>query len=610
MIFGSFHFIESLESNKRLQKIRRLIKWNGIAELPFKINTFEGGVFLNPEFPYQLNDFFHFDAERKIVVFMSGNIYNRKEFLSSFGFPKETTNPALISKMFLSRGPAFVENLNGDFAICIYLPETKEVFLFRDHIGIQPLVYAIDNDQLFFSTDITGLCRAFFEQETIFMPPLLSNKIAVNHLLTLNPKVEKLAPGHYLHFSSNQKKIVKYWFPEKIKTNYNLRYDELIDTAQTLLLDAVAIRCDKNFRAGAHLSGGIDSSLIAAIARKNYPNQNSFWGFSWSPDGEAPKGVADDERVLIREIAELNNIKVAFSNPTNNELIHYLHNYYHNLGYFHEEKTMENAVKEKVNLLFSGWGGNEFLSKFDTGIDTDLLLEFRFKKFFEKNPLNKPRKLAQTLFYFILLPAIGVLDYPMRKAYRESSYYFKKAYMKNDRETIRKFFFYRSRRERHLNFIYNYFISERTEIQYHIGFRKGIEFRYPLLDKRIIEFMLQVPSHLMVRKELDRVIMRDLSKDWLPESVWNRKSFMDPVLIETTKIKVRELGKLLGDEIEHWKENPDLYFVDFDLLRNDVERARKNPDSKKIDPLYTNVLFFKMLHEFTKTYRSVPSKEG
>lgn len=605
MIYGGVNFF-GFSTETKTNEIARLLELPGTKTVQETHWGLCCGAVINRRLMASAWDFFYVDAVAKMLVLFDGNIYNCSELAHTLkDKPSEILNPVLVARLFLKMGPDFVNELNGDFAICIYLAESRELFLFRDHVGVKPLAYTINNGGVFFSTGVLGLCRAFFNQEVIFMDPMLSFEKAVNHLLTINPIVKKLTPGHYMHFKENQQQEIKYWFPEKVKINNNLRYEQVVEKTGRLLIDSVAIRCDKNYNAGAHLSGGIDSGIVAAIARKNYAHQDPFPGFSWSPDGPANIDPVNDERVLIREIACMNNIKPVFCNPTGEELNWYVQDPYNNLAYFLEEKTMENALKEGVNLIMSGWGGNEFISKLDTGIDSDLLFQGRFKKFFEKNPLNKPRKLAQTLFYLIILPALGILDWSMRKAYRESTRYFKKEYKANDRETIRKSFFYRSRRERHLNFIYNYFISERTEIQHHIGFRKGIEFRYPLLDVRIIEFMLSVPSHLMVRGEKERVILREISNKWLPPTVWDRAAFMDPVLLASKRLKIQELGGLYLSEVQNWKENPDLYFVDFDLLLRDVQKAAKKKASENPDHLYSSVFTLKVLHEFSKSYRSL-----
>ena len=55
-----------------------------------------------------------------------------------------------------------------------------------------------------------------------------------------------------------------------------------------------------------------------------------------------------------------------------------------------------------------------------------------------------------------------------------------------------------------------------------------------------------------------------------------------------------------------WAKNPDLDFINFELLKKDLDKYKNNPDKIKFEFFLRNVVFFKMLHEFTKTYRSLP----
>jgi asparagine synthase (glutamine-hydrolysing) len=606
MIFGEINFQISLKEDQKKNTFFPLDNLPELKKIPVVFFNFSGFFLLNIKFPFKENDYFFCDFKKKILILTTGNIFNRAELLSLVRIKKNTPNPELISLLFDSYGPEFVKKLNGDFAIFIYRVDDGNVFLFRDHLGVKPLAYTRLNQKLIFSSNILGLCQTFQAKELIQIDPLISNFKAVDHLFTLNPKVKKVKPGHYIHFKNGMIESKKYWFPEEIKPNKNLSYPEMLAEAEFLLNDSIRIRCDKRFNAGAHLSGGLDSSIVAAIARKINSEQETFYGFSWSPKVGESNDVPYDERDLAIEVAEKNNITPVFNTIGKEETLTYVNNYFDNLGYFPEAKTIENARRLNVNLLFSGWGGDEFISKESSGIDTDLLFQFKLKSFFKRNPIGKPRKLAQTLYYFILLPALGVLDHPMKKAYKFDGYFIKKEYKKHHKATLKRFFFYKSRRERHLNFLYNYYLSERTEWWNIMGFRNGVEYRYPLLDKRIIEFILKIPSRLMYRGNLNRIILRDLGKQFLPETVINRVHYNDPVYGKNKAKYNKELFLLFKDEINIWKHNKDLYFIDFEILEKEIGLFEKDPDSKDFNNLFSNVIFFKSLHEFTKTYRSLP----
>jgi asparagine synthetase B (glutamine-hydrolysing) len=110
------------------------------------------------------------------------------------------------------------------------------------------------------------------------------------------PEVRRLPPGHYLDFLQERVRLTRFWNPERIRTDRKMDYDRMLSDLRVLLEDAVAIRCDGRFTAGAHVSSGIDSAIVAALVRRNYNSQPSFYGYSWSPAGFSAGEIPYDER--------------------------------------------------------------------------------------------------------------------------------------------------------------------------------------------------------------------------------------------------------------------------------------------------------------------------
>ncbi len=94
--------------------------------------------------------------------------------------------------------------------------------------------------------------------------------------------------------------LIRYWKPEKIKTDKRLSYNRMLSDLTSILNDSVLIRCDPRFKAGAHVSSGIDSGIVSAMARKVYHQQDRFYGFSWSPADYSAKDAKFDERELVK----------------------------------------------------------------------------------------------------------------------------------------------------------------------------------------------------------------------------------------------------------------------------------------------------------------------
>ncbi len=536
-------------------------------------------------------------------MLLSGSVYNKSELLQPYNINTQTANPELIASLFLQEGHGFVKKLNGDFALLIMQPEKKESYLFRDNLGIRSLAWVRDRQTLFFMTDITCLCRAFTDGHTIDSEYLLSYFKYIDYRKTPNERIKKLPPGHFLHFSESGVDIAPYWEPEKIRVDRRLPFEKMISDLKDIVWDAVRIRCDRRFTAGAHVSSGIDSGIVSTLARKEYQHQEIFNGFSWSPANYVTGEVKYDERKIVATFSGQTNIRPVFSDLDETNFPRLVANYYNNQGYFFEDMTVEQAVAAGTNLIFSGWGGDEFISTGHSGIDLDLLFGLQFRTFFRRNPIDKPQKFVKRMFFYVIYPALGILDRGTAKSFRNDARYIKKSYRKSDRKALGNFYFHFSRRQMHLNTLSFYNIQERCESWNMLGFRKGVEYRYPLLDKRIIEYMLKVPSELLCRTGQFRPLLREISQGILPEEVRLNQSKNDPVCWAYMDELHKTSAVSFMEEVNIWKANPDLHFVDFDLLTEDISKFKSQTLDIDNKILFRALVYLKAIHEFTVIYR-------
>ncbi len=551
--------------------------------------------------PYIEDSFLWVDENAGVLTFLNGNIYSELDNPNP-GEKSILTKAELVYNLFVKQGPDFVNQLNGDFVIIIYESRKDNLYVFRDHLGIIPLSYIVINDSLVYSTDIIQLCRLFQEGNSLNSEFFLSEFRFADLTQTPNPKVKKLLPGHYLKFSKGDLEMIKYWKPEKIKTNHKLKKQQVYDHFKYLIEDTIRIRSDKRYKAAAHVSGGLDSSVIAALVRKEYAGQKTFLGYSWSPENFEPVKVEFDERNLVRKTCDMNDIKPVFIDLHLDDYLVRAKNYIRNFGAFAEEKILEHANNEDINLIFSGWGGDEFISKGERGINTDLLLNLNLALFFKKNSIFNPKRFIKTILYDILFPAINLVNLNQARSHKQFTRYLKHPYYKNYLPSVKKFLFYRSRRKLHLGFLYYYHISNRTEFSYIQGFLHGVEYRYPLLDKRIVEYMLTVPTKCLVDGAYSRMILREISKGLVPEEVtWIRKG-IDPVYQNSLYRNSLKASKIFVNMLDEYEANSDLYFINFDLLKKDLEIFREN--NKYPEEFIANMVIINSIHEFSICYRS------
>ena len=564
---------------------------------------FEGGYFLNPGLPYTSSDFIYLDTEGDFVVLLWGVMYNKPELAERCRCSMNVADPELAAILFRNEGPGFVKMVNGDFAMCIVRPATGELYLFRDHLGIRPLAYAADEQSLHFSSDITGLCSLLSGGDEINREVLLAYFKYTDLRQTPCAKVQKLLPGHYLHFSGSGVAVTKYWEPGRIGRNRGLMYKKMLSDLLALVRDAVKIRCDHRFTAGAHVTSGIDSGLVSVLARREYAAQEPFCGYSWSPLRYTPVAAAYDERKIVRQLCERERMQPVFSDLDSARFSQVVSDYYFNQGYFSEDRTTDQMAGHRTNLLFSGWGGDEFISTGDRGIELDLLRELRLGAFFRRNPVSRPYRFARDLFHYIIFPALGILGPMVAKSFRDDAFYIKRPYRRSSRRAVRDFYFHTSRRQMHLRLLHLYHLQERCENWAILGYRKSLEYRYPLLDKRIIEYMLGVPTELLCRKSCFRPLLREIGEGILPDEVRWQWEKSDPVYHEYMDMLFRETATHFIDEVEEWRENRELSFVDFDRLKTDTDAFRQRPEKVNGKVLFRALIYTKAIHEFIKTYR-------
>ena len=374
--------------------IFQLLKWE----------RFSGQILFNKKLPYQIQDKLIIDQELKLHILISGVIYNRDNLLIKNKFQSNIrTDVELIIALYKKGGKNFIEELNGDFVIIIFDNKLNQVLIFRDHLGLSPLTYVIHDDILYFSNDAMGLCKSFAslkDKNKLFEVSFIQNAEFIEYDTLPLKNVKKLLPGHYLKVRDSKILQKKYWFPESITEDYSLTMEKVIKQLKQLTDDSVKIRCDKRFTASSHLSGGLDSSLISALTRKHFKEQSNFFGFSWTANYNAPINKGLDERTLIQELANKWSIEPVYCGLTDTKEYWKILNDWKYYSFLHDEhKVVREAKLRNVNLIFSGWGGDEFLSINSRGVHYDLFFGLKWRRILKKISLKRPLSLLRLLIY-------------------------------------------------------------------------------------------------------------------------------------------------------------------------------------------------------------------
>jgi len=243
------------------------------------------------------------DVYGRYTIVFNGEIYGFKELRAQYSdYPYQTNSDTeLLFAMLHKHGQSFVNHLPGMFAFVIYDKQTDSLFGARDRFGEKPFYYTTTLNGFAFSSEIKGLKVLFKER------PLTINKRAISSYLErlcvpvnecIYNEIDKLLPGHAFSFQKSKLEIFPYWsIDSKIE---KVSFEQAVDNVYEKLTVSVKKQLVADVEVGAFLSGGIDSSLIAAIANKHSHKQISTYSFGFTSN--AARNELDEARMHAQKL--------------------------------------------------------------------------------------------------------------------------------------------------------------------------------------------------------------------------------------------------------------------------------------------------------------------
>lgn len=267
-----------------------------------------------------------FSGDGGYVIIFNGEIYNhqeiRQDHLQGVHFITSGDTETVL-QAYIHFGADCLKLLNGIFAFAIFDIEKNELFIARDHFGIKPLYIYEDEHQFLFGSEIKSFLQ--FDIDKTISYEALENYITFLWSpgeLTPFRKIKKLLPGHYIRFDVRNKCVVeqrKYYSGVPTGGYANFSEQEAIDALDKLLTEAVERQLLSDVPVGFFLSGGLDSTLLVAIAKKLRPNDRleCFTIDTSEFNTSQTEGFADDlffaKKAAQHLGVELNIVKADFS---------------------------------------------------------------------------------------------------------------------------------------------------------------------------------------------------------------------------------------------------------------------------------------------------------
>lgn len=291
-----------------------------------------------------------FSADGRYVMVYNGEIYNYRELASQYGIQQRTSGDTeLLIELYARMGPNMLPLLNGMFAFVILDTKLGEIFAARDRLGIKPLYWRRSQGIITLSSEIAPILALHGTPalDTLGVRQFRKLRTFFNGR-TLYSGIEMFPAGHYLLSG----KLIRYWqMPEGPAEAPG---DEEL---QDLLASAVDLRCISDVPVGSYLSGGIDSTIVAALAAKPHTWTVGFADFNefeWA-DLAASQLQAKHTAILVKEEEFLESAaemirkrREPLSVP--NEVLLY---------------EMTRKVKELNTVVLSGEGADELFYGYD-----------------------------------------------------------------------------------------------------------------------------------------------------------------------------------------------------------------------------------------------------
>jgi asparagine synthase (glutamine-hydrolysing) len=460
------------------------------------------------------------------VIVYNGEIYNFKEIridLISKGYKfYSDTDTEVILNGFIEYKEKIVEKLNGMFAFSIYNKKTEEIFLARDMSGIKPLYYFKNENNFMYSSEIRALKK--FSEKNNFEAKILFLLLGyVPEPFTIYSNISMFPAGHYGIYKNNELFTVEYdnyKFEPKILNTYS----EVVTEASKLFEDSIKRHLISDAPIGVFLSGGLDSSVIVAVASKYKKNlktlslvfEDEDLNEEFYQDLIVDKYKTDHIKYLVTEelfLSKINDFFCSMEQPTIDGLNTYLVSYA--------------AKKSGLTAVLSGVGGDEIFygyPSFRNGRTLKLLSKVPHSiiKIFEKSNKYKKLELLQAekeLAYYLPTRALfspnevaNILKIDKVRVYNLIAKLCTIYSSTSINKIEDKISFYE------LNM---YMKNQLLRDSDTFGMANSLEIRVPFLDKKLVNYVLRIKSNEKFGKN-NKQLLVDMSKDILPVEIYNR----------------------------------------------------------------------------------------
>jgi len=513
------------------------------------------------------------------------------------------TDSLLLLRSFLKFGKDFVKDIYGDFAFIIWDKKKKELFCARDQMGVKPFLYYFQDGRFAFSTELKSLVRLPFVESEVDVILLRDQALGLydkpTHTAWKN--IFRLHSAHYLSINHAGLNKERYWDLVS-KENLNLKTEgQSAQALRELLKKVIADHTRVIGEVGIPLSGGLDSSTIACIAARKFAKENKkvITSSSVLDPNVDPGGFSDEMEYILEVLHQEKNIEPSYVYHTELEFLKDLdlkfdkqfapvvHSHY-------VDDALNNQFRQKaVRRVLSGTLGDMTTSNSIILPLPNLLIKWNLKVYlslsrrYRKN-MNLPfwahfrRNVAQPMLPFFVQE---FLYFIFKKKSPWDIYNLPLSLSKEDHKFL----------QHRMKSVYRNYYLATFNIQNNIwstaieNFGEDwdcgpshhqLEYCYPLLDRRIVEFLVQIPVAHFYAGGLKRGLIRKAMIGILPEKIRMRMNKLpyspaDELINKRDVLKIHDLlqEKDLKDVLESILDTKKMIFSFTGIAKSEVSRS-------------------------------------
>lgn len=484
------------------------------------------------------------DNTGKYHLIFNGEIYNHAELRKKAAQKgtkfRTVSDTEVLLNLLIEKGEKALDELNGFFAFVFYDETKNEIIAARDRMGIKPLLYSVTDDAVYFASELKPLLD--FEISSDIDQTALEYYFAYTYIpapLTILKSVKKMMPGEWMKISGGIIERGTYFKVEN-KSTYNGTFETAQKQLKDHLNNSVGLRLLADVPVGSFLSGGLDSSIIAAVAKEQKEDLNTF-----SVGFDHPYFNESDFAEMMSKHIGTKHHKIQFSKKQFTQVIP---DFLHALDEPFADSSsiavylLSQETKRHVTVALSGDGADELFGGYRKHLaEIKIRTAGNLKKLLIKSAaviLPQPsdsrggkRSDLQRKFKKF---AAGL------KLNQEERFEFYCRWINSkDEELLIKNFRNSKDIPETISTLNEYLIADQQMVLPNDMLKKvdvmsmahALEVRVPFLDHNLVNFANSLPSEWKVNAGKTKIILRETFKDKLPDEIIHRskKGFEIPL---------------------------------------------------------------------------------